>query len=277
MKTKIFSTTTLMVILVACGSGGGGSDVATSTQKAGYSISLQQLSDLPTCTAEMSGSLAYIKADKSFWVCSELAWTQAEVGQNATKMVAVADETAGSNCTNGGKSIETGFDENKDSKLDTAEIETTDYVCNGDKGDTGTKGDKGETGEDGLKISEIWIFHTDTFGGQPDVAEESQSSVRIGTIQLVKFSDGSGFLSVNGNTIDWDTGSNLQDFDFTVSALFKGSSVEQTYIVKVRSFATMRLRLKVNLSSPSIVKAVVDNDGNFSDNTDTTFTLTKQN
>ena len=47
-------------------------------------------------------------------------------------LVIVTEEPSGSNCSTGGVKIETGLDTNQNGLLDTDEIESTSYVCNGD-------------------------------------------------------------------------------------------------------------------------------------------------
>jgi len=55
-------------------------------------------------------------------------------------LVSMSDEAAGANCTNGGKKIETGIDDNNNGVLDAAEVDNTLYVCNGSDGTAGADG-----------------------------------------------------------------------------------------------------------------------------------------
>jgi len=70
-------------------------------------------------------------------------------------MVKSGPEPAGTNCTNGGVIIQTGYDDNDNGVLDAGEISDTQYVCHGEDGSQGPdgaqgpKGDVGETGEPG--------------------------------------------------------------------------------------------------------------------------------
>lgn len=50
-------------------------------------------------------------------------------------LISSTDEPAGANCTNGGKRLDSGIDENRNGVLDAAEIDSTDYVCNGTDAD----------------------------------------------------------------------------------------------------------------------------------------------
>src|SRR5690348_15623548 len=44
--------------------------------------------------------------------------------------IRTTEEPPGANCQYGGLKVETGHDENKNGRLDTAEVMDTDYVCN---------------------------------------------------------------------------------------------------------------------------------------------------
>lgn len=50
-------------------------------------------------------------------------------GAATTTLVRTASEPAGGNCANGGVRIETGIDDNADGVLDTAEVDSTQFVC----------------------------------------------------------------------------------------------------------------------------------------------------
>lgn len=52
-------------------------------------------------------------------------------------LIAVTTEAAGANCTAGGKKIDSGLDDDRDSVLDAGEIDSTSYVCNGVNGSNG--------------------------------------------------------------------------------------------------------------------------------------------
>ena len=51
--------------------------------------------------------------------------------------VSIVTEPAGTNCTNGGQKITSGLDNNSSGSLDSGEIISTKYVCNGENGITG--------------------------------------------------------------------------------------------------------------------------------------------
>lgn len=54
-----------------------------------------------------------------------------------TSLTSVTSEPAGDNCSNGGVKIDSGIDTNGDGTLDSTEITTTAYVCNGIDGNDG--------------------------------------------------------------------------------------------------------------------------------------------
>ena len=66
-------------------------------------------------------------------------------------VTATAAEPAGAECGAGGTKLTSGIDADGDGTLDPSEASTatSQYVCNGAKGDTGEKGAKGDTGEKG--------------------------------------------------------------------------------------------------------------------------------
>lgn len=55
-------------------------------------------------------------------------------------LVRMSPEPAGSNCTQGGTAVQSGLDSNRNGTLDTAEVTSTAYVCNGVVGSPGTPG-----------------------------------------------------------------------------------------------------------------------------------------
>lgn len=68
-------------------------------------------------------------------------------------LILATAEDAGLNCVNGGIRIDIGIDANGNGILDSDEISSTEYICNGEigpKGDTGDVGPMGATGPQGL-------------------------------------------------------------------------------------------------------------------------------
>jgi hypothetical protein len=58
-------------------------------------------------------------------------------------------ESSGENCSSGGLKIEIGLDSNDNSELDTEEIQSTYYICNGANGKDGADGADGNDGTNG--------------------------------------------------------------------------------------------------------------------------------
>ncbi len=64
-------------------------------------------------------------------------------------LISVLSESAGANCMYGGNKITSGLDSNGNSVLDTPEVTSTSYSCNGAPGATGATGAAGSTGATG--------------------------------------------------------------------------------------------------------------------------------
>ncbi len=149
-------------------------------------------------------------------------------------------------------------------------------------GATGAMGATGVAGS-GLSISKIFAFHTDTYAGQPDPGSPEAVTTAIGDIQVVKFSDGSSYLSVSGHAFDSDPvvggggGSVVSVRPFSNEMFFKASGTEQEAILKFMNYVNMRIRYRLNaaLAIPSI-KIAIDSDLNFGDNTDIAYALTEK-
>jgi len=65
----------------------------------------------------------------SIQTTAEVAGPQGLAGLNS--LIAILDEGAGVNCTNGGVKIQVGLDQNRNSALDANEVLQTKYLCNG--------------------------------------------------------------------------------------------------------------------------------------------------
>ncbi len=215
-------------------------DPQKSGQDSLYTMFIDSDNTLPVCDATSKDRLVYVSSSKKFKRCSGSSWEIVEI-----------------------------------------------VGPKGDKGDSGDKGDTGSNGlagPAGLTISSTWRFHTDTLGGQPDISTETTFGAEsrmtfIGTIQLVVFADGSGFVSVAGSEVKQDTGGDNITFDFSHSFFLKASTSEQEYTAQIDTSQHTSIRYKVMLSATSTptFKAVVDVDGNFANNVDTTYALTKVN
>ena len=63
-----------------------------------------------------------------------------------TTLIAIENEPAGANCSNGGLLVKTGVDLNNDGVLQETEVSARAYVCNGENGADGQDGQDGQNG-----------------------------------------------------------------------------------------------------------------------------------
>ena len=124
------------------------------------------VADLPTCNEDTNGRLYYVEADGQFQVCKTAGWEviaiQGADGQNGTDgtdgnngndgadgaqgsagpdgndgtdgnnvLIETSTEPAGNNCANGGVKIMAGTDDNSDGVLQSSEVDSTQYICDG--------------------------------------------------------------------------------------------------------------------------------------------------
>ena len=153
---------------------------------------------------------------------------------------------------------------------------TTGWVAIDIKGDTGASGTNGSNGANGITVSGRWGYHVDSYVSSPELAiEAADASIRIGDIQLIKFSDNSCLIQVSGIVYRPDSGtSDMFANDFSHSYFEINCSSEKSLTRKIDNYANTTIRYKYDLSlvTPSF-KAVVDIDGNYSNNTDLSFTI----
>ena len=72
-------------------------------------------------------------------------------GENSV-VTAVRNSVSATVCPTGGISVDAGIDTNSNGVLDTSEVTSTQYVCNGATGTSGTSGTNGTNGTDGLSV-----------------------------------------------------------------------------------------------------------------------------
>ena len=157
-------------------------------------------------------------------------------------------------------------------------------TCNGTawstvsiQGPAGTPGTDGAAGNVGMAITKKWKFHVDSFVGEPDISSESASdATKIGDVRIYKFSDGSYFVTVSGISGDYSY-TPPEKFAFTHSFLVRtGSTADLVETFKVDSYLAERIRYTIGTSgSTPTFRAVVDFDGTFTNNTDSTFIMTE--
>jgi hypothetical protein len=156
----------LVLALTACG---GGSDMAaavtdtTSTKAATLVLAGTEAVGLHCASggayinagldSNANGVLDTSEITSTQYVCNGslgAAGTTGSTGSSGlTSLVRTSAEAAGSHCTFGGSQISVGLDSNSNGVLDSSEITSTDYVCQGVAGATGTTGTTGSTGATG--------------------------------------------------------------------------------------------------------------------------------
>ena len=96
----------------------------------------------------LNNMLDPLEVTNTSFVCNGTNGANGTNGTNGTNglnsLVSVTNESAGVNCTNGGKKVESGVDSNNNNVLDPSEVSQTNYVCNGTNGTNGTNGCEGE-------------------------------------------------------------------------------------------------------------------------------------
>jgi len=157
----------LTLALTACG---GGSDTAAiaSTTDTTTKVATLVLAGTEAVGLHCASGGAYINAGldsnangvldaaeitSTQYVCNgslgATGATGATGSSGLTSLVRTSAEAAGSHCTYGGSQISVGLDSNSNGVLDTSEITSTDYVCQGATGATGSTGATGTTGATG--------------------------------------------------------------------------------------------------------------------------------
>jgi hypothetical protein len=138
-----------VLLLTACGGGGGGgatkSPATTTTATDAHSVvyAVNKSAPIATCASggitvqsgidsNGNGALDTAEITSTQYVCNGASGSAA--------LVAMTAETAGANCTSGGEKVSAGLDANGNGTLDSGEITTTAYVCNGANGTNGTNG-----------------------------------------------------------------------------------------------------------------------------------------
>ncbi|WP_039926029.1 hypothetical protein [Alcanivorax sp. DG881] len=104
-------------------------------------------------------------------------------GEGSISLVNVEDEPAGTNCSAGGKAIQTGIDSNQNNTLDPTEVMATSYVCNGLDGANGA----------GTVSSNYFTVNTLLGSAQQIECYESESYNRLYQVDYFSVnSDGTG-------------------------------------------------------------------------------------
>lgn len=115
------------------------------------------------------------EVDSVQYVCSNASGSSA-----GHVLIAVTDEAAGENCSNGGQRIESGLDDNGNDVLDPEEVDSQHYVCSGTNGTNGTNGSTGATGDAGTDGTASLINVTPIQGGNNSPCPDGGQQVEYG-------------------------------------------------------------------------------------------------
>ena len=151
MKHILASVVVSSMLLTACGGGGSSDETDSTPSTSDRGLSTVSMTtpfaisdDCPNGGIEVStgiddngnGLLDSNEIDNTQSVCHG-----SNGNSGSSSLIATHEELAGANCANGGLRIDIGMDSNASGVLDTSEITTTQYVCDGkDSGDSGTDG-----------------------------------------------------------------------------------------------------------------------------------------
>ncbi len=132
------------LLLTACGGGAAASSSGVGAKSVAYAINKSApVSNCPTggitvlsgIDTNGNGVLDPSEVTNTQYVCNG-----ANGANGIPALVAMTTEPAGANCATGGKKVSAGLDTNGNGILDTAEITSTSYICNGASGTNGTNG-----------------------------------------------------------------------------------------------------------------------------------------
>jgi len=137
------------MLVSACGGGDTATDTASAPQvTAKNAVAFSTVNNAPVTACANGGITVHSGVD----INGNGVLDQTEIsnmqyvcngnnGANAmTALVTATSEPAGSNCANGGSKISSGSDANGNGILDSTEITSASYLCNGVSGSNGTNG-----------------------------------------------------------------------------------------------------------------------------------------
>ena len=150
--------------LLGLGACGGGGDAADTSALGGSSVLMTVRSEAAGADCANGGSrigagfdangnglLDAAEITSTQYVCNGVDGAAGLAGAaGATTLVQMSAEPAGLACPTGGKKISAGADRNANGVLDTAELSSSGFVCNGTGGANGSNGATGATGTAGL-------------------------------------------------------------------------------------------------------------------------------
>jgi len=130
----------------ATGTAGANAMMAYVTEQPGINCALGGEKIQTGTDSNANGVLDTAEVLKTFYVCV------ASPGLNGVNsLISMVVEAAGVNCANGGNKLSAGGDLNLNGTLDTAEIQSVAYACNGAAGAQGIQGLTGAAGAQGIQ------------------------------------------------------------------------------------------------------------------------------
>ena len=146
-----------VVLLSACGGGGGGS--ASTASSGAPSPVFRSAATAPTIACPTGGIVVNSGIDTNLNAVldsNEITSTQnvCNGSNGASTLLNTVAEPVGVHCANSGMKILVGVDINNNQTLDSNEVQSTAYVCNGA---TGTAGAIGATGAQGTQIGRAHV------------------------------------------------------------------------------------------------------------------------
>jgi hypothetical protein len=152
----------VVLLLNACGNSSGVATGGSIASPSGASVSSQSvafsiLNTAPAASCSQGGVTVESGIDvngngvldtseitNTQYICNGVAGTNGASGINGlTALVSVIVEPPGANCATGGKKVSSGLNTNGNGILDTAEITSSSYICNGATGAVGVNGTNG--------------------------------------------------------------------------------------------------------------------------------------
>ena len=170
----------------------------------------------------MNGALDASEVDKTDYVCNG---SPGAAGDNATalnSLMSTEVESSGSNCTNGGKKINYGIDDNSDGTLASSEVDGSTYVCDGlTLIDIGFSW-KGTLSTAPSDPSSGWAYYNST---------DNKSYIYANASWNILAQDGTGATGATGETGATGATSRIQ-YTVYCNAALEGTSLKYTYDVK---------------------------------------------
>ena len=150
---KLLAALFATVLVVACGGGGNSGDTssvvpATPQVAVKNTVAFSSENNAPVTACPNGGITVHSGVDingDGVLERSEVSNTQyvcngVNGGKGIGALIAATSESAGNNCSSGGFKISSGSDVNSDGILESAEITSASYICNGVSGSNGANG-----------------------------------------------------------------------------------------------------------------------------------------